>query len=390
LNFEESKADATAIQACTEPVTQEHCIVASDLTQSEATLPKIATTCHRPVERENLLSKIATLQRERDDARRKLHEFEEMFACKTLSTKCFISRPELCYTLTGLQLPVFNALFIHMKVFVAKQLAKPALTLDDQLLITIVRLRHNVSFELLMAITGLPKSTVINYFWKWLDLLYAKIKFLVKWPDRDVIQKINPPIFRSKFPRLTCIIDCFEIFVESPQSLLARSKCWSNYKKHCTCKIFIACNTVGSIVFLSPVWGGRASDVHIVRQSGFISPMYHHPGDQILADRGFTLKDDFAVNCSANLIMPAFTKGKRQLSAQEVEDSRRISSVRIHIERVIGLLKNRYTILKGVLPIRTIKRLSDEQAAHSLSSIDKIVNVCAALTNLGEGIVFNE
>jgi hypothetical protein len=64
--------------------------------------------------------------------------------------------------------------------------------------------------------------------------------------------------------------------------------------------------------------------------------------------------------CSAELIIPSFTKGKKQLSAKEVETSRKISSVRIHIERVIGLKKNRYTILKGPLPIIVIKSFSDE------------------------------
>jgi len=34
--------------------------------------------------------------------------------------------------------------------------------------------------------------------------------------------------------------------------------------------------------------------------------------------------------------MPAFTRGKMQLSLQEVEVSQRIVRVRIHVERVIG------------------------------------------------------
>jgi hypothetical protein len=63
-----------------------------------------------------------------------------------------------------------------------------------------------------------------------------------------------------------------------------------------------------------------------------ISLKYHQPGDQILADRGLTIVDDFAGYCSAELIIPSFTKGKKQLSAKEVETSRKISSVRIHIE----------------------------------------------------------
>ena len=33
--------------------------------------------------------------------------------------------------------------------------------------------------------------------------------------------------------------------------------------------------TLGSIHLLSTVWGYRASDVHILRESGFISHAYH-------------------------------------------------------------------------------------------------------------------
>jgi hypothetical protein len=65
-----------------------------------------------------------------------------------------------------------------------------------------------------------------------------------------------------------------------------------------------------------------------------------------LADRGFTLKEDFGT-LDCQLIIPAFTKGKTQLLPEEVETSRRMALIRIHIERVIGLLKNRFSILKG-------------------------------------------
>ena len=71
---------------------------------------------------------------------------------------------------------------------------------------------------------------------------------------------------------------------------------------------------------------------------------------------------------------------------KEVETSRKISSVRIHIE----LMKNRYTILKGPLPIIVIKFFSEEVEDCELSSIGKIMHVCASLTNLGEGIVYSE
>ena len=69
------------------------------------------------------------------------------------------------------------------------------------------------------------------------------------------------------------------------------------------------------IHFISFCWSGRVSDIDIVKGSNFISPNLHLPGDQVLADRGSTLKDDFAAMCGTELLLPAFTKGKPQLSA---------------------------------------------------------------------------
>ena len=37
--------------------------------------------------------------------------------------------------------------------------------------------------------------------------------------DRENIYRTIPPELKKKFPRLTSIIDCFEIFIESPRDL---------------------------------------------------------------------------------------------------------------------------------------------------------------------------
>ncbi|XP_065654742.1 uncharacterized protein LOC136081359 [Hydra vulgaris] len=262
--------------------------------------------------------------------------------------------------LTGLKLEVF----IHLTDYLCKGYENDQLTskenMEDQIILTIVKLRHNITFKMLAHICNICKTSAIKYFLKWLDVMAEKLLFLIRMECREHIFDTIPPVFKSKFPKLTCVIDCFEIYIESPGPFLAKAQCYSNYKKHSTLKVFISCTPLGVINFVSKCWGGRASDNQIVRESNFTSLKYHCPGDQILADRGFTLQDDFAANSSSELLIPAFTRNKLQLSADEVETSRKIASVRIHIERVIGLIKNRYTILKGVLPIRTVKNIKEE------------------------------
>ena len=74
------------------------------------------------------------------------------------------------------------------------------------------------------------------------------------------------------------------------------------------------------------------------------------PGDYVLADRGFDISDSVGFYY-AQVKLPAFTKGKKQLSAMDVEQSRRIASIRIHVERIISLLRNKYSILQSTLPL---------------------------------------
>ena len=117
------------------------------------------------------------------------------------------------------------------------------------------------------------------------------------------------------------------------------------------------------------------SDKQLTLESNFFS--YLEPGDVVLADRGFTIADDVAVH-GAKLEIPAFTRRKKQLIQREVELSKQLSMVRIHVERIIGLLKNKYTLLKGPIPVNLLKHKSDTDVANT----DKILVVCSALTNL--------
>ena len=136
----------------------------------------------------------------------------------------------------------------------------------------------------------------------------------------------------------------------------------------------------GVVSFASEAWGGRVSDKHITENCGILSKLL--PGDIVLADRGFNISDSVGM-VQVKLHIPAFTKGKDQLSALEVEETRSIANVRIHVERVIGAVRQRYTILQGTLPIDFITRRTGENCPI----IDRMIRVCCALNNLCNSVV---
>ena len=106
------------------------------------------------------------------------------------------------------------------------------------------------------------------------------------------------------------------------------------------------------------------------------------PGDVILADRGFDIMESTALFC-AEVKLPAFTRGKKQLSPSEVESSRRIASIRIHVERLTGNVRNKYAILQSILPLDYLIR-KDESG---YTTIDKIAFVCCCLTNVCDSVI---
>lgn len=246
------------------------------------------------------------------------------------------------------------------------------LTAFQEICLVLIKLRLNLEEQDLAYRFGISQPTVSRVFRKWIAIMGQRLQPLIYWPERTELKESMPVAFRKFFPKCVCIIDCTEVFTERPSDLKARAQTWSNYKQHNTMKILIAVTPQGSISFVSKAWGGRVSDKYITEHSGILQKLL--PGDLVLADRGFTIQDSVGFYC-AEVKTPPFTKGKKQLSRREVDWSREISHVRIHVERVIGVLKQKYTILQGTIPITMLKDDTD-------CTIDNIVTTCAALCNL--------
>lgn len=112
----------------------------------------------------------------------------------------------------------------------------------------------------------------------------------------------------------------------------------------------------GFIAIISKGYGGRCSDKFVTENCGFLDKL--QMGDAVMADRGFLIEEEIKRR-GAELHIPAFTKGKSQLHPREIESTRNIANVRIHVERIIGQLRQKFTVLHQFkFPITLIKKMT--------------------------------
>ena len=142
----------------------------------------------------------------------------------------------------------------------------------DSFLLTLMKLRLNLNNYDLGFRFGICLSTVGRVFRKWIFVMNLRLSAtLVRWPSRDAIQRTMPFCFRVHYDlKVMAIIDCFELFIEKPSSLLAKACTWSQYKHYNTAKYLISITPQGVISFISRGWGGRASDQFITENSEFL------------------------------------------------------------------------------------------------------------------------
>ena len=240
----------------------------------------------------------------------------------------------------------------------------------QEFLLVLIALRRGISTELLASLFGISQATASTIFNTWIKFMSFELQSLVYWPTRGEIRRQMPKKLRM-CRNLLCTIDCTEVFIGCPRDREIQCLTWSDYKKHNTVKFLVAIAPNGCICYVSPVWGGKASDRQITLSDGFMDNIM--PGDLVLADRGFTIKD-VMIQRQATIDIPPSSSGVDQMSRADVKKTKHIASKRIHVERAIGRLKY-FKILKHVLPV------------NLLPLIDDIVRVCACLTNLRPALV---
>ena len=108
---------------------------------------------------------------------------------------------------------------------------QPKVSPADGLLLTLMRVRLNLTMAGLAYRFHIGTSTASTVFSNWIDLLFINLKCLIKWPTKEITKRNLLPIFADLYPETRCIIDCSERFIERPYTCTARAQTYSNYKK---------------------------------------------------------------------------------------------------------------------------------------------------------------
>lgn len=247
----------------------------------------------------------------------------------------------------------------------------PQLSVENQLLMVLLKLRHNRPIYELGKTFACTEKMVYALLVTWIRFMSLQWREIDIWPSKDMVRFYSPLDFKKKFPTTRVVVDGAEMPIKKPAVPLGQQVTFSTYKNRNTAKVLVGVTPGGLVSFVSDAFGGAASDRQIVERSTLLNSV--EPKDSIMADKGFDVQDIFApLDVAINI--PTFFKKKNRMNAETVARDRKVSSKRVHVERIIRQAKT-YKILCQPLNHTETLLASD------------IIFICFMLTNFRKCIV---
>ena len=216
---------------------------------------------------------------------------------------------------------------------------KRNMLLIDELFMFLCRLKAGLLEQDLSVRFNCSFSTISRKIVTWANFLYFVLGSIPIWLPRETIQQLMPGCFKALYPRTRVVIDCTELKIQQPSSLVLNSQSYSHYKGTNTFKCLLGIAPHGAITFISSLYTGCMSDVEITRLCGLLDLL--EPGDDVMADKGFTLRKILAER-GVTLNIPEFLSSKRQFTISEIEHTEQVAKLRIHIERMNRRIKENH------------------------------------------------
>lgn len=202
----------------------------------------------------------------------------------------------------------------------------PKLSEEEQILLMLVYLRHHLSFQLLGLLFQVSESTAHNLFNYWQDTFQGELppsllEQVKKFPEKR--EKICDNLTQHEL-----IVDSAEQVIERPSDYDSQKKYYSGKQKRHTFKNqFVVLPKGADIVDVVVGKPGPTSDLKICRQTF----------NQFEVQQRF--KGDKAYVGESQITTPTKKPKNGELTQEQKQDNKQISSQRIFVEHLIRVIK---------------------------------------------------
>ncbi|KAG4076576.1 hypothetical protein HA402_005970 [Bradysia odoriphaga] len=208
---------------------------------------------------------------------------------------------------------------------------------EVQIMLTLRKIRLNEEFQTLADLFDVHRQTAGQYFHDSIGPIAKCLKKFMKYAKPKTIKRNLPISFRRNLDGIGAILDCFEIQIERPSKPKKQAKSWSPYKSCNTVKYLVCVTPDGLIYYVSCGYGGRSSDLIITTSCKLHKSLKSKY--IVMADRGFKGIENFLIKKGSKLFRPPSATSS-QMSKRDVKLTKQIASLRIHVERSIGRIRD--------------------------------------------------
>ena len=197
----------------------------------------------------------------------------------------------------------------------------------QEVLLTLVYLRHNVSHEVVGGLFGVSADTSENTFHEVIKVLQAVCPSS-RWDAEKHWKKGEPTWQPGEADRL--LIDSFESPICRPSDNDRQRRCYSGKKKRHTLKTQIVTDAQGEIVEIDPGHRGPQADIRIYEESGIED---RYPDTPKLADKAYQNSE------YPTLHTPHKKPKGGELTPEQKAENRRWAQQRIYVEHGVRRVK---------------------------------------------------
>jgi len=209
---------------------------------------------------------------------------------------------------------------------------KRGLRPEQEILLTLIYLRHNVAHEVVGALFGVSADTSENTFHEVIAALREACP-AQRWEAEKHWKKGEPSWEPQELDRV--LVDSFETPVPRPSVEPAQRRRYSGKKKRHTLKTQVVTDGVGEILELDAGHRGPTADKKLAEQSGIVA---RYPEAEKLGDLGYQGTEGMQV--------PHKKPKGGELTPEQKAANRQHAAARVPVEHAVRRLKA-FRILRG-------------------------------------------